>query len=143
MTPRASSSLNCSLSTMRSNSSPPLTLHEQHNEGVRVQLESKKGKKKCCRSPNPSFRISVGRATSIILTGDVQLHTEHHLVRCVEKIQEADDTGVFYAKKDANLVCEHFGLVLDQTLVNDLDCASFLSFFVDSKLHSREVTAGE
>lgn len=71
---------------------------------------------------------------------DVQFHAEHHLIRCVEKIQEADDTRVFDAKKNVDFVGEHFRLVLDQTLIDDFDGASLLSFLMNTKLNSRKVT---
>lgn len=47
---------------------------------------------------------------------------------------------MFDAKKNVDLVGEHFGLVLDQTLVDDLDGTSLLSLFVDAELDSRKVT---
>jgi hypothetical protein len=71
----------------------------------------------------------------------VQLHTQHHLVGSVEEIKESDDSVVFGAEQNIDLVGEHLGLVLDQALVDDLDCASFLCFLVDSKLYGREVAA--
>jgi hypothetical protein len=83
--------------------------------------------------------LSTG-ARWLILIADVQLHTQHHLIRRVEKVQQPNDASVFDAQEDVHLIRQHFRLVFDQRLVNNLDCTTFLSFLVDSKLDRREVT---
>jgi len=47
---------------------------------------------------------------------------------------------VLHSEKDVHLIRQHFRLVLDQRLVDDLDCTSLLGFLVDSEFDCRKIS---